>query len=100
MTTLEKENLIHPWTSLFMGFSFMTICDGLKGEWSVAERTSFMEYLCNQRSYGGSKGSPRIVDGMPFSGNLFSPIKSLKQTNILQNGTLSSFIGYKPCRPL
>ena len=37
-----------------------------KGEWSVMERTTFMEYLCNGRSWGGSEGSFGIVGGMPF----------------------------------
>ena len=36
-----------------------------KGEWSVAERTTFMEYICNERSKDGSEGSSGIVDGIP-----------------------------------
>ena len=35
-----------------------------------------MKYLCNERSQGRSKGSFGIVDGMPFSGNLFLSIKN------------------------
>ena len=75
---------------------------GIKGEWSVAERKTFMEYLCNKRSKGGSKGSSGILDGMLFSGNLFSSVKkiSFRQTNILQYVASGSLIGYKTGRAL
>ena len=70
-----------------------------KGEWSVAERTTFMEYLCNERSQGGSEGSFGIIDGMHFSGNIsFAKKKLFKQKNILQNDTSSPLIGYKTGR--
>ena len=48
-----------------------------QGEWSVAERTTFMEYLFNKQNLSGSEGSPGIVNGMPFSGNLFLRIKNI-----------------------
>ena len=48
--------------------------------------------------HGISEGSSGIVDGMHFSGNLFLPKKSIKQTNILQNDTSSPPIGYKAGR--
>ena len=28
----------------------MSVSQSVKGEWSVAERTTFMKYICNERS--------------------------------------------------
>ena len=38
-----------------------------------------MEYLFNDRSYGGPEGSSGIVDGMPFLGYIFWPITKNSQ---------------------
>ena len=53
----------------------------VKGEWRVDERTTFMEYLCNERDYGGSEDSSGIVDGMPFLGYIFLLVKKIVKTN-------------------
>ena len=52
-----------------------------KGEWRVDERTTFMEYLCNETSYGGSEGSSGIFNGMLFSWHLFLSVKKIVKTN-------------------
>ena len=51
-----------------------------------------MEYLCNESSYGGSEGSSGIIDGMPFSGYIFLPIKNSQNKQIYSKMILHALL--------
>ena len=44
-------------------------------------RTTFVVHLCIERSEGGAKGTPRILEGMPILKNLFLIRKKIAKTN-------------------
>ena len=68
-----------------------------KGDQSVQLRTTFVVYLCIERSEGGAKGTPRTLGDAPIIGNLVLLRKiSPKQTNTLNIDVSRLLIGPMP----